>query len=507
MGNNAPRLVNAGVHRAIIRLTERQPDSRLIQQNAVATLSNLALHPRVGSELAAAGVHVTVLQILHRYPEYPHLTECAVTCLANIANSKSPDVLKRLIETRVHELCLRLVEVSSLKKVRRHAALCLNNLSVSKVTHTALLEANTPAVMARAMLLYPQQSLLLENALGVLARLSQELSSNGAEVTTVVLEAVLQTLRDYPYSHTLQTYGCVILLTYMPMLKPKAQAEQRHYFRQRRSEFNDAFAAACERGDEHVLSTYLRIIGMDPDRKQLFGCKPSEDGGRVMTPLQHAVEAGNFEVVSILMANNANKPPEADMVFMVANALKLGLESAELRFRQLLALAIITEVGGGNSIITGTDSKVVHGKGGSRTVAEINTEKAATAKTASAAAAATMTAITTTEIKEEDGALAESEAKKTKTAEDNEREKVEAALRAISPAKVSRMGGIIVHDKRSGTSPVSGILVMQRDLPGAPLHHIPSQPRISLWQNMYFVYLVVVLITMSLVAALLLLTP
>jgi len=60
-----------------------------------------------------------------------------------------------------------------------------------------------------------------ENALGLLARLTPYKSDKVPIISDEALEAVLNALRDFPDASTLQTYGCVILLSHVATSSPE----------------------------------------------------------------------------------------------------------------------------------------------------------------------------------------------------------------------------------------------------------------------------------------------
>lgn len=101
-----------------------------------------------------------------------------------------------------------------------------------------------------------------------------------------------------------QPFPCLCCLYFcwalVGMLLLSSQNALLKLFQQRRSDFNSGFAAACARGDEHVTNAYVKIIGMNPDRKQTFGAD-----GKQESPLQHAVQNGFVEIVRTLLANGA----------------------------------------------------------------------------------------------------------------------------------------------------------------------------------------------------------
>lgn len=87
-------------------------------------------------------------------------------------------------------------------------------------THPLLIASKAHVCMSHAIRAHPQQTQLQENALGLLARLTPYHSDKVAIITEDVLRAVLDCLSHFPGASTLQTYGCVILLSHVSSAPP-----------------------------------------------------------------------------------------------------------------------------------------------------------------------------------------------------------------------------------------------------------------------------------------------
>eukprot|EP00045_Choanoeca_perplexa_P010774 m.111723 g.111723 ORF g.111723 m.111723 type:complete len:587 (+) comp15389_c0_seq4:92-1852(+) len=328
---SVPDLLEIDSHIVVKQVAARQPQHEGLIQMCMATISNLALHKQAAQPLIDNELHLTAITAIDQHTE-PSLVECAVTCLANLANTRSKRVMRALLDSDTAGHSLRLLS-SEEAGIRYHAALCLSNLSVSTLSHSVLLELDTSSAMLTVLIRDMESPHLAENVLGLLARLTQAGFVNDV-MDMESMEHLLTALATHATRPTLQTYGCVVLLSFVAVLPNEAAKQQAvAVFKRRRAEFNAAFAAALLRRDEHVTNAYIRLIGMDPDRKHEFG------PGVPITPLGYAVDSGSMEVVKTLLSNHAAPLADGELTQLANHAL--GLSDYDLRFRQLLCLGLI----------------------------------------------------------------------------------------------------------------------------------------------------------------------
>eukprot|EP00730_Choanoeca_flexa_P007260 TRINITY_DN12302_c1_g1_i1.p1 TRINITY_DN12302_c1_g1~~TRINITY_DN12302_c1_g1_i1.p1 ORF type:complete len:579 (+),score=110.47 TRINITY_DN12302_c1_g1_i1:1767-3503(+) len=325
-----PLLLQADCHNVIAKVVERQPDHEGLIQMCMATISNLALHKSSAPELIK-DIPALAMDAIHRHTE-PSLVECAVTFFANLANTRNKSIVQGLLDCDSHLCCQRLLS-SEEKGIRYHSALCLANLGVSPLTHDQLLAHDIHDNMITVLIRDMDHPPLVENVLGYLARLTQ--AGFVEDVMTLeAMEHLLSALAQHPTRPSLQTYGCVVLLSYVAVLPTDTlKSEAMALFKRRRAEFNPAFVAALTRSDEHVANAYIRLVGMDPDRKHAF------NGRDRLTPLVYATQKGAMEVVKTLLSNHAAPLADNELTTLACQAMKLT--DADLRFRQLLCLGLI----------------------------------------------------------------------------------------------------------------------------------------------------------------------